>query len=441
VIRLLGIAAAALALAFSAPIPASAASKIESIVSPGGIKAWLVRDTTVPMVALDYAFRGGANADPAEKPGLANMVGSVLDEGAGEIEAQAFQERLEEKAIEIGFTAARDQFRGSLRSLTVNLDEAVDLLRLALTSPRFDAAPVERVRGQLLAELARNSTNPNDIASKRWWAAAFPNHPYGLPSKGTPESIAAVTVDDLRAYVRNVFARDTLTIGIVGDIDAQAAGKLIDSIFGALPAKATLAPVPDVGMQGLGERMVVNLDVPQTVISFGFPGIARKDPDFMAAYVVNHIYGAGSFTSRLYREVREKRGLAYGVRTSLYWMDHASVVTGGTATRSDKAGETLTILADEKLKIAAEGPTQDELDKAKSYLKGSYALAFDTSAKIAGQLVQIQLDKLGMDYPERRNALIDAVTLADAKRVAKRLLDAQALTVVVGRGQGLSKTN
>src|SRR3954463_2649932 len=235
-----------LALTAAMACGAQAASKIEQIVSPGGIKVWLVREPAVPMISLDYAFTGGANADPADKPGVANMAAALLDEGAGDIDSTAFQERMEEKAIQLGFTAARDQFRGSLRSLTVNLDEAVDLLRLALTSPRFDAAPVERVRGQLLAELARNSTNPNDIASKRWWAAAFPNHPYGLPSKGTPESIAAVTVDDLRAYVRNVFARDTLTIGIVGDIDAQTAGKLIDSIFGALPAKATLAPVPDV---------------------------------------------------------------------------------------------------------------------------------------------------------------------------------------------------
>jgi zinc protease len=431
---------AALAAAFAIVCAASAqaASKIEPIVSPGGIKAWLVREPSVPMVALDFAFTGGANADPADKPGVANMLGSLLDEGAGNLDAQAFQERMEEKAIELGFTAARDQFRGSLRTLSVNLDEAVDLLRLALTSPRLDAEPVERIRSQLLANLSRTSTSPTDIASKRWWAAAFPNHPYGRPSNGTPESVSAITIDELKAYVRNVFARDTLTVGIVGDIDAQAAGKLIDRVFGALPAKATLVPVPDIPIAGLGERIVVNLDVPQTVINFGGPGIPRKDPDFIAAYVINHIYGAGSFTSRLYTEVREKRGLAYSVRTSLYWMDHANVLTGGTATRSDKAAETLSILDAETKRMAADGPTQEELDKAKAYLKGSYALSFDTSGKIAGQLVQIQLDKLGMDYPERRSAMIDAVTLADARRVAKRLLDTKTLTVVVGRAQGLN---
>ena len=265
--RLFAALAFALTLAFAGS--ASAASKIEEIVSPGGIKAWLVRDKTVPLLSLDYAFTGGANADPAGKPGLAHMVGALLDEGAGDLDARTFQERMEEKAIQLGFTAARDQFRGSLRSLSANLGEAENLLRLALTAPRFDEEPVARIRDQLQAQVLRATTSPNDIASKRWWAEAFPDHPYGRPGHGTAESLALITVDDLKAYVRNTFARDTLTIGIVGDIDEQGAGALIDRIFGALPAKATLAAVPDVSMHGLGERIVVNLDVPQTVISFG----------------------------------------------------------------------------------------------------------------------------------------------------------------------------
>lgn len=429
------------ALGFATLGAADAASKIEAITSPGGIKAWLVREASVPVIALDYAFTGGANADPAGKPGVANMVASLLDEGAGDMDARAFQELLEEKAIQLGFAANRDQFRGSMHTLSVNLEQGVNLLRLALTAPRFDDEPVTRIRDQLQAQLVRGTANPNEIANRRWWATAFPGHPYGQPSNGTPESLAAITVDDLKAYVRNVFARDTLTVAVVGDIDADAAGKLIDRAFGGLPEKAALAPVPATDMQGLGERIVVNLDVPQTVISFGSPGLARHDPDFFAAYVVNHIYGGGSMSSRLYREVREKRGLAYGIRTSLIWMDYASIVSGGTATRSDRAAETLSLIDEETRRMAAEGPTQEELDKAKAYLKGSYALAFDTSGKIAGQLVQIQLDKLGIDYPERRSAMIDAVTLADAKRVAKRLLDTKTLTLVVGRGQGLSKTN
>lgn len=438
-IKLAGLVLAA-AMTFALAGPAPAASKIEPIVSPLGIKAWLVRESSVPMISLDYAFTGGANADPKDRPGVASMTAALLDEGAGDLDSRAFQERMEDKAIQLGFTGGRDQFRGSLRTLSENLDSAAELLRLALTAPRFDAEPVELVRNQTLANLSRATTSPNDIANKRWWAAAYPNHPYGEPGNGTPESVAAITVDDFKTYVRNVFARDTLTVAIVGDIDPAAAGKLIDRVFGGLPEKATLAPVADTAIQGLGERIIVNLDVPQTVIRFGGLGLARHDPDFFTAYVVNHIFGGGSMTSRLYHEVRELRGLAYGINTSLVWMDHAAIMSGSTATRADRASETLALIEQETRRMAEEGPTQEELDKAKAYLKGSYALGFDTSGKIAGQLVQLQLDKLGIDYPERRGALIDAVTLADAKRVARRLLDTKLLIAVVGR-TGITKTN
>jgi len=439
VIKLMRAAGAAVIIALAAP--ASAASKIEPIVSPGGIKAWLVRESSVPMVALDFAFGGGANADPADKPGVGNMVSSLLDEGAGDLDARAFQERLEERAIHISFSSGRDHFRGSLTTLSANLDEATNLLRLALTSPRFDAEPIERIRAQVLAGLRRGTTSPSDISNKQWWAAAFPGHPYGRPNNGTLESVPQITADDLKGYAGRVFARDALTIGVVGDIDVEGAGRLLDQVFGALPAKSSLPTVPDTIIRGLGTRLVVDLDVPQTVIQWGGPSFARKDPDFFTAYVLNHILGAGSHTSRLYREVREARGLAYGVRTSLLWFDHAAVISGNTATRSDRAREALGLIEDEIKRLAEDGPTQDELDKAKAYLKGAYAIAFDTSTKIANQLVQNQLDELGIDYPERRGAMIDAVTLADAKRVAKRLLDRGLLVSVVGRAQGMNKTN
>jgi zinc protease len=440
VIRLAATAlAAAVALTFA--VPASAASKIEPIVSPGGIKAWLVREPSVPMIAMDFAFGGGANADPADKPGVGNMVSSLLDEGAGDLDARTVQERLEARAIQIHFSSGRDHFRGSFTTLSANLDEATELLRLALTAPRFEPEPIERIRGQVLAQLRRGTTSPNDISNKQWWGTAFPGHPYGRPNSGTLESVPQINADDLKGYVSHVFAREPLTIGIVGDIDAERAGLLIDKVFGGLPGKATLAAVPDMAIRALGTRLVVDMDVPQTVIQWGGPGLARKDPDFFTAYVLNHILGAGSHTSRLYREVREVRGLAYGIRTSLLWFEHAAVLSGATATRSDRAREALTLIEEQIKRLAEEGPTQDELDKAKAYLKGAYAIAFDTSNKIAGQLVQNQLDDLGIDYPERRGAMIDAVTLAEAKRVARRLLDHGLLVSVVGRAQGFNKTN
>lgn len=432
------IALAALAL-LTAALPASAVT-IEKIVSPAGIEAWLVREQTVPLVALNYAFHGGSSQDDAEKAGAANLTADMLDEGAGDLDSKTFHERLESHAIELGFNVGRDEFRGSLRALNEHRDEAFELLRLALAAPRFDADAVERVRGQELSSLRRDTTNPNDLASRSWWHAAFPNHPYGRESKGTLETVPRVAASDMRDYVRRVFARNELTISIVGDVDAKTAGELIDRAFAGLPANNELKPVASATPRGLGRRIVINVDVPQAVVNFGGQGIARNDPDFMAAYIVNHILGGGSFSSRLYKEVREKRGLAYGVSDNLMWLKRAAVVIGGTATRADRTGDALAIIEAETKRMAEDGPTADELAAAKSFLKGSYALSLDSSSKIAAQLTQIQLDSLGIDYIQRRGAMIDAVTIADAKRVAKRLFGGGMLVTVAGRPIGVSSS-
>ncbi|HEX3859804.1 MAG TPA: pitrilysin family protein [Xanthobacteraceae bacterium] len=432
--------AALVALAVCFGASAASATTIERIVSPAGIEAWLVREQSAPLVALSYAFEGGSTQDEAAKSGTAHLAADLLDEGAGDLDGKTFHERLEGHAIELGFQVGRDDFHGSLRTLNEHRDEAFDLLRLALTSPRFDADAIERVRGQELSGLRRETTSPNDLASRAWWQAAFPDHPYGRESKGSLETMPRVTAADLHDYVRRVFARNGLKVSIVGDLDAKAAGALIDRAFAALPAKNDLKAVADVKPQGLGRRIVLPLDVPQAVVSYGGPGLARHDPDFMAAYIVNHILGGGTFSSRLYKEVREKRGLAYGVSENLLWLEHTAVIIGGTATRADRTGDALTIIEQETKRMADEGPTADELAAAKSYLKGAYALSLDTSSKIAAQLTQIQIDNLGIDYIDRRGAMIDAVTLDDAKRVAKRLYGSGMLVTVAGRPKGVTST-
>jgi zinc protease len=427
-----------LLLIAAGPLAQASATNIERVTSPGGIEAWLVRDPTVPLVAMEFAFTGGANQDPEAKAGVSHILSGMLDEGAGELDSRAFQQQMEENALRMRFASGRDYFTGSVSMLRDRLEPGFDLLRMALTQPRFDNDALERVRAQVLASLRRETTNPNSISNRTWWRTAFPSHPYGRPTNGTLESVPTVTADDLREYHGRVLSRETLKIGVVGDIDAATLGPLLDRVFGALPAKSKLNPLPPARIHDVGRRIVIDLDVPQTVLSFGGVGIERKDPDFIPAFVVNHILGGGSFSSRLYTEVREKRGLAYGVYSYLQTLNRSPMFLGGTQTSNASAGEALKIIEAEIQRMAKDGPSEEELAKAKAYLKGSYALGFDTSAKIAGQLLNIQLWGYGIDYIKTRNDRIDAVTIEDARRVARRLAQGGLLVTVVGRPKDLA---
>src|SRR6202521_2052088 len=229
------IAAAALAMASLAPTPSQAATKIQHLISPGGIEAWFVQDATVPLIAMEYAFGGGASQDPADKPGVGNLVADLIDEGSGDLDSQTFHERLDRRAIELSFSSTRDYFRGSLRMLKDNKDEAFDLLRMSLTSPHFESADVERIRTQIISGLRRDTSNPGALAGRKFLEIAFGDHPYGRQTTGTLESVPAITIADLKDYVRRVLARDTLRIAVVGDIDAASLGKLLDQTFGGVP--------------------------------------------------------------------------------------------------------------------------------------------------------------------------------------------------------------
>ena len=426
--------AACFTLTSLAAAPSFAATKIQHLVTPGGIEAWFVQDATVPLVSMEYAFVGGATQDPADKAGVGYMVASLLDEGAADLDSKTFHERLDRRAIELGFSIERDRLRGSLRMLKDNSEEAFGLLRLALTAPRFDADDVERIRSQIMSGLRRNTTNPNALAGRKFIELAFgEHHPYGRQTHGTLESIPTIKTSNLRDYVHHVLARDHLKIAVVGDIEPATLAKLLDQTFGGLPAKSDLVPVADVVAAKPPQHAFIPLDVPQTTVMFGGPGIKRHDPDFMAAYIDNHILGGGSLSSRLYHEVREKRGLAYSISEALLWMDHSDLFVGTTGTRADRAGESVDAIDKEIQRFADSGTTQKELDEAKSYLKGSQMLALDTSAKLASGLLQYQMDNLPIDYIEKRNALVDAVTLDQARQVAKRLWGQGLLTVIVGR--------
>lgn len=427
--------AAVMTIALATP---AVAAKIERVVSPGGIEAWLVREETVPLISFEFAFRGGSSQDPAGKAGTASMLAALLDEGAGPYDSQAFQRKMEENAVELGFSANRDSFDGSLKMLVEKRKEGFELLRLAVNEARLEQEPIERIREQSLARIRRASTEPGSVAYEAFNAAAFPGHPYGNRSFGSEESVKSVTRADLTDYRARVFARSNLLVSVVGAIDAATLAPLLDEVFGALPKEPRLSPVPEVKLSAVGTTKVINLAVPQTTLVFGRDAIARHDPDYIPAVVMNHILGGGSFTSRLFTEVREKRGLAYSVSSYLDPYEATSVFGGSLATRNDRAADAVALIEAEIKRLEAEGPSASELEKAKKYLMGSYALNFDSSVKIARGLKQIQVQRLPIDYIETRNAQVAAVTAEDVKRAARRILgDGKLFVVAVGQPTGM----
>ncbi len=438
--RSLSVVIAAMAVSlFAFTAPEARAMKIQSVKSPGGIEAWLVEEHSVPLFALRFAFESGNAQDPVGKDGLANFMTGMMDEGAGDLNAQKFQESMEEIAMRMGFEDSRDYLYGSLETLSVNRDKSVELLRLALNKPRFDADAVERVKAQLLAGLSFAAKSPDQVAAKEFSALMFPNHPYGRPANGTPESVASVTGADLQTFRKRVFARNNVKIVAVGDVDAKTLGLILDKVFGELPAKAELTPVPKIAPPTGGVQKVLEMNVPQSVATFGSNGIDRKDPDYIPAFVLNQIMGGGGFASRLMEEVREKRGLAYSVYSYLQPMRSASLFAGGVATKNEEMAQSLDVIRAELKRMADEGPTNAEWENSRSFLTGSYALRFDTNSKIANQLLAIQQDDLGIDYIDKRNAQIEAVTIDDLKRVAKRILKTDDLVImVVGKPKNLN---
>lgn len=424
-----------------AALPVRAAIEIQEVTSPGGITAWLVEDHTIPFTALEIRFRGGASVEPADKRGATNLMTALLEEGAGDMDARAFARARDGLAASFRYGVSDDALSVSAQFLTENRDAAVDLLRQSLIQPRFDAEAIERVRAQVLSGLRSDEKDPQSIATRRFDALVFGDHPYATSLDGTVETVTALTRDDLLAAHAATMARDRIHVSAVGDITATELGALLDSLLGELPATGASMPGPaDPAFPG--GVTVVDFPTPQSVVLFGQPGVAQEDPDFFAAFILDHILGGGGFESRLMTEVREKRGLTYGIYTYLADRDHAQTWGGSVASANDRVAEAVEVIRAEWARLQAEGVTAAELENAKTYLTGAYPLRFDGNGTIANIIVGMQMRGFPIDYAATRNDKVNAVTLADVNRVAREVLDPAALSfVVVGQPEGLGETS
>ncbi|HKK96619.1 MAG TPA: pitrilysin family protein [Marivita sp.] len=428
---------APLAAAVLLASPVRAEIDITEVESPGGISAWLVEENSIPFVALELRFKGGASLDLPGKRGATNLMVGLLDEGAADREARAFAERAEELAASFSFDVSDDSVSVSAQFLTENQDEALALLRDALTQPRFDQSAIDRVRAQVVSGIRSDQQDPDFLVGQAFDERVFGDHPYATAIEGTEDSVTSLTRDDIVAAYEGALARDRVHVGAAGAISPEKLAEVMDKLLADLPAEG-LPQAADVDVETEAGVTVVPFDVPQSVAIFGHEGLARDDPDFFPAFVLNEILGGGGFEARLMEEVREKRGLTYGVYSYLVPKNHAALYLGRVSSANDRIADAIDVIRDEWTKMAENGVTEEELESAKTYLTGAYPLRFDGNGRIANILVGMQMDDLPVDYVNTRNDKVRAITLEDIQRVAARVLRPEELRfVVVGQPDGL----
>jgi zinc protease len=411
--------------------PLAYAFEVLRVQSSQGLEAWLVETPELPVIALYIAFRdAGSVADLPKRQGLATFGARMLTEGAGELDASAYQERLAALGASLTFTADRETLVGRLEAVRDHRHQTFELLRLALTNPRFDADAIERVRKSRLAELARLAADPNYVARRTWWQGVFPNHPYGRDPEGTEADIASITAEDLRSTFMQRIAKGNLIISAAGAISVAELAEALDRVFGDLPDRGMTSAAPAPVLKP-SPPLIVRLPFPQSSCVFGHVGVRPTSLDYFPALVLNHIVGGGTLTSRLFVELREKRGLVYSVRTTLEPLANESLLVGWFATENDKVPTAIELVRHEWRRLASGDVSETDIDAAKAFLKGALPVSLDGTSAMAGRLLTVQRLGLDMDHLTAWNAKVDAVTAEMVRALARRLMRPDDLTFAV----------
>ena len=405
---------------------------VVEVVSPKyGLKAYLLEDKSNPIVSLSFMFAGaGRGAEGKGQEGLAGMTAAMIAEAAGGLDAEEFKEKLAEHAIALGYDAGADDFSGHLLTTREFAPVAYEMLRQTLSSPELAEKDLRRIKKQMLALLASQTESPEQKLSLLMGQKLFGDHLYGRNPLGKKEDIESFSSCDIRDFAAKNFGRSNLIAGIAGDISPAEAGKLLDDVFGVLPAAGANDRVPEIVPDIAGGFVHQNDNLPQTVSFAAAVGTKRLAADFYPLYIANYILGGAGLNSRLHQAAREKEGLTYGVYTGLSLPAKTAMIVGNFSTTPQNYARMEEVFVAEWNRMGRFGATADELAEAKNYLLNSYNLRFADITNISAMLVYMQRENLGLDFLQKRNDYVREVTLEQVNRAAAKYFTPDNLRLI-----------
>ena len=413
----------------------AAAIDIQEWQTDNGMRVLFVEANEIPMLQVSVAFAAGNTRDPDEKLGLASLTSALLDDGAGELEADQLLGALDSMGIEFGSSSSRDMSRVSLKTLTDTpiLDRAVDLFATIVSVPLFPSDALERERRRALVGLQRHRQSPDSVASEAFWAAMYPGHVYGRFGAGSEESLASITRDNIVHFHGRYYVARNGVMVLVGDVNRSTAERIAERVSSGLPAGEPAVPIPPVQDAEAVENMI---DFPsqQSHVSLGHPAVERGNEDYIPLYVGNYTLGGSSFVSLLGEEVRENRGLAYSVYSYLNPMYRRGPFVVGFQTRNDQRDMTIELAREIVTRYIEEGPTQEQLDSAQRHITGAFPLATDSNSKVAGFLLSVAFYDLPLDYLDTYIARVEAVTVEQVRDVLQRHIHPDKFVQIVVGG-------
>ena len=408
----------------------------EKLETKSGIEFWFVEDKSIPIISVSFSFRGGSSMDFPEKNGISNLMTSLMDEGTSKLTSSDFKNQMKLNGMRLNFSSQKDKIDGTFQIIEPQLEQGFELFYQALNHPRFDEGDIERVKNQIISSIKLDQSDLSTLASNKFNQFFFNEHNFSKNVKGSINSISNIDRYDLISFHKNAFQKNNIIIGVAGNIKKKKITELIEKVFGNLENSEKIPKVKKFIGLAKGEK-IYNMKTPQTSVLFGHPGLARNNENFFALRIANYIFGGGGFQSRLYKNVREKKGLVYSIYSYLLSYDNDGVIVGGFQTRNKSVYQTIKNVKNEWKTLQSNGISRKEFENAKAYFKGSFTRNFTSTISIARLLQIVQYYDLGEDYFKKRDEIINNLDLKKVNQVISKFFSSNKLFfMIVGEPEG-----